>query len=95
MKMNKSRQAGWLVLAMLTFSAGTTMGQQLDRKWVIQLNDFFRDGTKPVYLYAHERDGEWVAVVAVRAIPIDKAARPTTGVGTTATCPACRSRTAR
>ncbi len=63
MKMNKSRHAGWLVLAMLVLSAGTAMGQELDRKWVIQLGGFFRDGTKPVYLYAHERGGEWGAVV--------------------------------
>lgn len=34
-----------------------------ERRWQIVLDGFFRGGTKPIYLYCQERDGEWVAVV--------------------------------
>ena len=34
-----------------------------ERSWVIRLEGLFRGGTKPLYLYARERDGQWIAIV--------------------------------
>jgi hypothetical protein len=49
--------------ATVMLSAVAARGQEPERRWEIQLSNFFRGGVKPVYLYARERDGEWIAVV--------------------------------
>ena len=40
-----------------------TAGQAQERSWQIILDRIFREGTKPLYLYARERDGQWISVV--------------------------------
>jgi hypothetical protein len=61
--MRRKRFAGWMMAGMLTLLATTAVGQPPERTWEIYLDGFFKDGTKPAYLYARERAGEWVAVV--------------------------------
>jgi len=61
--MSRKRFAGWLVTGMLTLLATAAVGAEPERRWEIHLDGFFRGGTKPVYLYARERDGQWIAVV--------------------------------
>lgn len=52
------------VLALaLSLSAIAAAAPQPERKWEIHLQNFFKGGTKPLYLYARERDGQWIAVV--------------------------------
>jgi hypothetical protein len=34
-----------------------------ERRWELNLSNFFRDRTKPLVLYARERNGEWIAAV--------------------------------
>jgi len=61
--MNRSRCAVWMTAVAAMLSAGAAVGQEPERQWEIQLSGFFKGGTKPVYLYARERGGEWIAVV--------------------------------
>jgi len=53
--MNKNRVAGWLVAAMMTFTATAVMGRAPEKNWQVFLSGFFKGGTKPLYLYARER----------------------------------------
>jgi hypothetical protein len=68
--MNDERYPGKLVAAVLILLAPAAMGQMqstergpVERSWQILLDGIFRDGTKPLYLYARERAGRWIAVV--------------------------------
>jgi|GEM_PF-4379158 len=53
----------WLVAGMMMAVATPAQGAEQERSWQIILSGFFKGGAKPLYLYARERDGEWVAVV--------------------------------
>ena len=61
--MSKRCFAGWLVAGTLTLLATMAVGAEPERRWEIHLGDFFRGGTKPVYLYGREREGQWIGVV--------------------------------
>ena len=61
--MSKTRFAPWLIAGAMILLATTAAGQQPERRWEIQLSDFFKGATKPVYLYGRERDGQWIGVV--------------------------------
>ncbi len=62
--MSKTRFAPWLIAGMMILLATkAAAGQQPERRWEIQLSNFFKGGTKPVYLYGRERDGQWIGVV--------------------------------
>ena len=36
---------------------------ETERRWDLLLHGFFKDGTKPLFLYARESQGQWIAVV--------------------------------
>ncbi|NIP23563.1 MAG: hypothetical protein GWN67_05730, partial [Phycisphaerae bacterium] len=65
-----------LVAAILTLSTTVALGQVQERSWQILLDGIFRDGTKPLYLYARERGGRWIAVVGSSRDP-DREGRKT------------------
>ncbi len=52
------------------------MGAEQERRWQILLDGVFKDATKPLYLYARERDGQWIAVVGSSRDP-DREGRKT------------------
>ncbi len=41
----------------------TAQAQDTERRWDLQFAGFFRDGQEPLYVYARERNGDWLAVV--------------------------------
>jgi len=61
--MSKTKVSQCLLSAVVILSAVAVRGQGPENRWEVQLSNFFRGGTKPVYLYARERDGQWIAVV--------------------------------
>jgi len=61
--MPRKHCAAWLAATAMILSAAAAVGQAPEQRWEIQLSDFFKGGTKPVYLYARERGGQWIAVV--------------------------------
>jgi len=61
--MSKRRCVTCLAVVLLASMITPTMGQAPDQSWQLLLDGLFRGGTKPLYLYARERGGEWIAVV--------------------------------
>jgi len=61
--MSRTRSPRYVMALLVMLSAVVANGEESERRWEIQLSNFFRGGTKPVYLYAHECDGTWIAVV--------------------------------
>ena len=49
---------GVLVVVLLTSFAGA-----VERRWQLLLDGIFRGGTKPLYIYARNRDGRWITGV--------------------------------
>ncbi|RMD75134.1 MAG: hypothetical protein D6820_15315, partial [Lentisphaerae bacterium] len=54
-----------LVYSLMAFgwNLWTIGGQTEERRWDIVFENMFAHGTKPLYIYARERDGEWIAGV--------------------------------
>ncbi len=61
--MSKNRRTTWLVAAVLLSFTTPAAAQEKDRSWQFVLDGLFVGGTKPLYLYAREQDGKWIAVV--------------------------------
>jgi hypothetical protein len=51
------------IVFLLTCMAAATSTWAKEQSWQLILDGLFRDGTKPLYLYARERNGQWIAVV--------------------------------
>jgi len=61
--MNKKRLVCCLVVCSQVLLAAAAIAAEPERRWEIRLENFFRGGTKPVYLYGREKDGQWIGVV--------------------------------
>ena len=67
--MTKLSLMSWIIVVIVTFvvfqSDASCFSDEktTERRWQILLDGFFRDATKPIYLYCREWDGEWIAVV--------------------------------
>ena len=62
--MLENRRYCWLLAAALLIgSAPSALAQEPERHWTLLLDGLFRGGTKPLYIYARERGGEWIAAV--------------------------------
>jgi len=61
--MHKIRCTGWLATVVLASAATAAVAQEAERSWTIQLSGLFKGGSKPLYLYARDRGGEWIAAV--------------------------------
>lgn len=53
----------WMAMGIVMLFAGTAYADEAENRWTLRLENIFHDGTKPLYLYARERDGQWVAAV--------------------------------
>jgi hypothetical protein len=74
--MGKNHRLSCLAVAVVMLSAVSAVGQESQRRWDILFDGIFRGGTKPLYLYARERGGEWIAVVGSSRDP-DRQGRKT------------------
>ncbi|MEI7831712.1 MAG: hypothetical protein WCJ56_00715 [bacterium] len=52
-----------LLVILMVSTIIPAVAQQTPRRWDISLTGFFGNGTKPLYIYANERDGKWVAAM--------------------------------
>ncbi|MHC4740820.1 MAG: hypothetical protein ACYS8Z_02845 [Planctomycetota bacterium] len=60
---SRNRFATLLFVTTLIILSAASLSFAQERNWQILLDGIFRNGTKPLYLYARERDGQWIAVV--------------------------------
>jgi hypothetical protein len=61
--MKANWMACWLAAAAVLAPAATTLAEAAEQRWTLRLEGIFHEGRKPLYLYARERGGEWIAVV--------------------------------
>lgn len=61
--MKFARIALWMIMGIVMLFAATAYADEAENRWTIRLENFFGDGTKPLWLYSRERDGEWIVGV--------------------------------